>query len=161
MPGLAAERRVVVEEQREPDDRVRLVMLGDQHLGVGSLAEQRRSQPRPRRTSPRASAFRIPPVRGSGWRFPLRRWPAGRIMIYAHLIAAVTIAHQHACRFNTTAINLPSLRETPSDEMLRLFSPRYKFTLWRKLWLELAKCQRQSRAYVHHGRRDHEQTRPT
>jgi adenylosuccinate lyase len=27
--------------------------------------------------------------------------------------------------------------------MLRLFSPRYKFSLWRKLWLELARCQRE------------------
>jgi hypothetical protein len=27
--------------------------------------------------------------------------------------------------------------------MLRLFSPRVKFGLWRKLWLELARCQRE------------------
>jgi adenylosuccinate lyase len=27
--------------------------------------------------------------------------------------------------------------------MLRLFSPRYKFTLWRRLWLELARCERE------------------
>ena len=26
--------------------------------------------------------------------------------------------------------------------MLRLFSPRHKFSLWRKLWLELARAQR-------------------
>jgi len=26
--------------------------------------------------------------------------------------------------------------------MLQLFSPRYKFSLWRKLWLELARCQK-------------------
>src|SRR6476659_9496941 len=30
-----------------------------------------------------------------------------------------------------------------SDQMLRLFSPRVKFGLWRKLWLELARCQRE------------------
>ena len=27
--------------------------------------------------------------------------------------------------------------------MLRLFSPQYKFSLWRRLWLELARCQRE------------------
>lgn len=30
-----------------------------------------------------------------------------------------------------------------SAQMLRLFSPRVKFGLWRKLWLELARCQRE------------------
>src|SRR6478672_5552981 len=27
--------------------------------------------------------------------------------------------------------------------MLRIFSPRYKFGLWRRLWLELARCERE------------------
>lgn len=30
-----------------------------------------------------------------------------------------------------------------SREMLRLFSPRYKFGLWRRLWVELAKAERE------------------
>src|ERR1700733_12287895 len=30
-----------------------------------------------------------------------------------------------------------------SAAMLPLFSPRHKFTLWRKLWVELARCQRE------------------
>ena len=38
MPGLAAERRVVVEEQGEPDDRA--AVLGEQHLRSTAGAEQ-------------------------------------------------------------------------------------------------------------------------
>ncbi|MBC8107913.1 MAG: adenylosuccinate lyase [Anaerolineae bacterium] len=37
----------------------------------------------------------------------------------------------------------PLASRNASQEMLRLFSPRYKFTLWRRLWLELAKCERE------------------
>ncbi|MBC8107921.1 MAG: adenylosuccinate lyase, partial [Anaerolineae bacterium] len=37
----------------------------------------------------------------------------------------------------------PLVSRNASEQMLRLFSPRYKFTLWRKLWLELARCQRE------------------
>ena len=37
----------------------------------------------------------------------------------------------------------PLVTRNASEEMLRLFSPRHKFTLWRRLWLELARCQRE------------------
>ncbi|CAN5647274.1 adenylosuccinate lyase [soil metagenome] len=37
----------------------------------------------------------------------------------------------------------PLATRNASDAMLRLFSPRNKFSLWRKLWLELARCQRE------------------
>jgi len=43
----------------------------------------------------------------------------------------------------------PDLYESPlaarnaSAEMLRLFSPRHKFGLWRRIWLELARAQRE------------------
>src|SRR5882724_999354 len=36
----------------------------------------------------------------------------------------------------------PLAARNASPEMLRLFSPQYKFSLWRRLWLELARCQR-------------------
>ena len=37
----------------------------------------------------------------------------------------------------------PLASRNASGEMLRLFSPRHKFGLWRRLWLELARAQRQ------------------
>ncbi len=37
----------------------------------------------------------------------------------------------------------PLVARNASEEMLRLFSPRHKFTLWRRLWLELARAQRE------------------
>jgi adenylosuccinate lyase len=37
----------------------------------------------------------------------------------------------------------PLATRNASPEMLRLFSPRHKFGLWRRLWLELATCQRE------------------
>ena len=37
----------------------------------------------------------------------------------------------------------PLASRNASAEMLKLFSPRHKFSLWRRLWLELARCQRQ------------------
>jgi len=37
----------------------------------------------------------------------------------------------------------PLVSRNASEEMLRLFSPRHKFSLWRRLWLELARCQRE------------------
>ena len=37
----------------------------------------------------------------------------------------------------------PLAARNASREMLRLFSPRFKFGRWRRLWLELAKCQRE------------------
>jgi adenylosuccinate lyase len=37
----------------------------------------------------------------------------------------------------------PLVSRNASPQMLRLFSPQYKFSLWRKLWLELARCQRE------------------
>lgn len=37
----------------------------------------------------------------------------------------------------------PLALRNAGPEMLKLFSPRHKFTLWRRLWLELARCQRE------------------
>jgi adenylosuccinate lyase len=37
----------------------------------------------------------------------------------------------------------PLAARNASAQMLRLFSPRHKFGLWRRLWLELARCQRE------------------
>ena len=37
----------------------------------------------------------------------------------------------------------PLATRNASAEMLRLFSPAHKFGLWRRLWLELARSQRQ------------------
>jgi len=37
----------------------------------------------------------------------------------------------------------PLVTRNASQEMLRLFSPAHKFGLWRRLWLELARCQRE------------------
>src|SRR5256885_10008633 len=37
----------------------------------------------------------------------------------------------------------PLASRNASLEMLRLFSPQHKFGLWRRLWLELARCERE------------------
>jgi adenylosuccinate lyase len=37
----------------------------------------------------------------------------------------------------------PLAARNASAEMLRLFSAQHKFSLWRRLWLELARCQRE------------------
>ena len=37
----------------------------------------------------------------------------------------------------------PLATRNASPEMLRLFSPQHKFGLWRRLWLELARCERE------------------
>jgi adenylosuccinate lyase len=37
----------------------------------------------------------------------------------------------------------PLVSRNASPQMLRLFSPQHKFGLWRRLWLELARCQRE------------------
>lgn len=37
----------------------------------------------------------------------------------------------------------PLVSRNASREMLYLFSPQYKFALWRKLWVELARCERE------------------
>jgi adenylosuccinate lyase len=37
----------------------------------------------------------------------------------------------------------PLATRNASKQMLKLFSPSYKFGLWRRLWLELAKCERE------------------
>ena len=44
---------------------------------------------------------------------------------------------------STDAYESPLAARNASAEMLRLFSPRYKFGLWRRLWLELARAERQ------------------
>lgn len=42
---------------------------------------------------------------------------------------------------NPNTYESPLAARNASPEMLRLFSPQHKFTLWRKLWLELARHQ--------------------
>src|SRR6201996_4774360 len=37
----------------------------------------------------------------------------------------------------------PLAARNASPEMLRLFSAKHKFGLWRRLWLELARCERE------------------
>src|SRR5688500_2972761 len=37
----------------------------------------------------------------------------------------------------------PLVTRNASAQMLRLFSPRHKFALWRRLWLELARCEKE------------------
>jgi adenylosuccinate lyase len=37
----------------------------------------------------------------------------------------------------------PLAARNASPEMLKLFSPQHKFSLWRRLWLELARCERE------------------
>jgi hypothetical protein len=37
----------------------------------------------------------------------------------------------------------PLATRNASPEMLRLFSSKHRIGLWRKLWLELARCQRE------------------
>ena len=37
----------------------------------------------------------------------------------------------------------PLAARNASQQMLRIFSPGHKFGLWRRLWLELARCQRE------------------
>src|SRR5215203_1299887 len=37
----------------------------------------------------------------------------------------------------------PLATRNASKEMLRLFSPQHKFGLWRRLWVELARCERE------------------
>jgi adenylosuccinate lyase len=37
----------------------------------------------------------------------------------------------------------PLAARNASPEMLKLFSPQYKFGLWRRLWLEIARCDRE------------------
>ena len=37
----------------------------------------------------------------------------------------------------------PLASRNASPEMLRLFSPQHKFGLWRRLWLELARCEKE------------------
>src|SRR6266576_6670752 len=36
----------------------------------------------------------------------------------------------------------PLAARNASPEMLKLFSPQHKFSLWRRLWLELARCEK-------------------
>jgi adenylosuccinate lyase len=42
-----------------------------------------------------------------------------------------------------TTYESPLASRNASPQMLRLFSPLHKFGLWRRLWLELARCQRE------------------
>jgi adenylosuccinate lyase len=44
---------------------------------------------------------------------------------------------------NTDTYESPLAARNASKEMLRLFSPQYKFGLWRRLWLELARAERE------------------
>ncbi len=49
--------------------------------------------------------------------------------------------HMNHTNFDT--YESPLTTRNASREMLRLFSPRHKFGLWRRLWLELARCERE------------------
>ena len=42
-----------------------------------------------------------------------------------------------------TTYESPLATRNASRDMLRLFSPQHKFGLWRRLWLELARCERE------------------
>src|SRR5688500_3359074 len=42
-----------------------------------------------------------------------------------------------------TTYESPLAARNASPEMLRLFSPQHKFGLWRRLWLELARAERE------------------
>src|ERR1044071_2325512 len=44
---------------------------------------------------------------------------------------------------NPNTYESPLASRNASPQMLRLFSPQHKFGLWRRLWLELARCQRE------------------
>ncbi|HSU68138.1 MAG TPA: adenylosuccinate lyase [Tepidisphaeraceae bacterium] len=44
---------------------------------------------------------------------------------------------------STDTYESPLASRNASAQMLRLFSPKYKFGLWRRLWLELAKAERE------------------
>lgn len=44
---------------------------------------------------------------------------------------------------DSTTYESPLASRHASREMLRLFSPQHKFGLWRRLWLELARCERE------------------
>ena len=43
---------------------------------------------------------------------------------------------------NTSTYESPLATRNASPQMLRLFSAGHKFGLWRRLWLELARCER-------------------
>ena len=51
---------------------------------------------------------------------------------------SVTIAHMPHDIYES-----PLATRNASKEMLKLFSPQYKFSLWRKLWVELARSERE------------------
>jgi adenylosuccinate lyase len=44
---------------------------------------------------------------------------------------------------STDTYESPLAARNASAEMLGLFSPQYKFGLWRRLWLELARAERE------------------
>jgi adenylosuccinate lyase len=44
---------------------------------------------------------------------------------------------------NTDTYESPLASRNASPQMLRLFSPQHKFSLWRKLWVELARAERE------------------
>src|SRR5687768_3596355 len=44
---------------------------------------------------------------------------------------------------NTDTYESPLASRNASPQMLRLFSPQHKFSLWRKLWIELARAERE------------------
>jgi adenylosuccinate lyase len=49
----------------------------------------------------------------------------------------------HSPRDHHDAYESPLAARNASAEMLRLFSARHKFGLWRRLWLELARCEKE------------------
>src|SRR4051812_4293173 len=54
----------------------------------------------------------------------------------------------------------PLAARNASPEMLRLFSPQHKFGLWRRLWLELARCERELGVHRITERALHEMEQP-
>src|SRR5262249_26304849 len=49
----------------------------------------------------------------------------------------------NSMHMNPNTYESPLASRNASPEMLRLFSPQYKFGLWRRLWLELARHERE------------------
>src|SRR4051812_40893020 len=72
---------------------------------------------------------------GKRTRLPVSSDSRSRARVLAH-------ATQQLMSFNDT-YQSPLASRNSSPEMFRLFSPQHKFSLWRKLWLELARAERE------------------
>src|SRR5512147_906818 len=47
------------------------------------------------------------------------------------------------CQDSVNEYSNPLLERYASDQMSYLFSPKYKFSTWRKLWITLAECEKE------------------